>query len=334
MVNTQGTRPATTGLLGKAKLAARVLVLAAAFLPFAAAQEVPFYDLPTDHWAYESVRNLAELGVLRGYPDGRFDGTRAVTRYEVATVAARILSVVNSGTVPTAPTDEAVTGRLATVEDALRNATSLAYTRRLETRVAALEAALFAQTGEDLPVPTTPAEIPAASDDLPSEDAGDDTAATDDDTDGTDVTLGGLRLVDIRFSARPERPFFVGISPGVVSTAGDLYLSVQAGYDGLIGPVGPVGRLTFNGAGRELRLSLDALTMADLPVNGLRVYGGLGFGGTIRPEGGSLLLEAPFGAEYAVTPRVGLFLQLTTSYSFAPIYDVDAELSSGLNLRF
>lgn len=325
-------RPATTGFLRRlfstrVSLAAGALALAAALSPVAAAQELPFYDLPTDHWAFEAVRNLAELGVLQGYPDGRFDGTRAVTRFEVAVVAARLLQVAGGGTVPTAPPGDAVGGRLETVEDGLRNAASLSYARRLETRVAALEAALFAQTGEDLPVPS--AEPPLADDaensaaDAASPSAGDSA-----------LELGGLRLVDIRFSTRPERPFFIGISPGVVSTAGDVYLSVQAGYDGLVGPVGPVGRLTFNGAGRELRLSLDALTMADLPVDGLRVYGGLGFGGTFRPGGGSLLLEAPFGTEYAVTPRLGLFLQLTTSYSFAPIYDVDAELSSGFNLRF
>ena len=343
-------QPVTTGFYKMSfytKLAAGTLALTAALFPVAAAQELPFYDLPTDHWAYESVRNLAELGVLQGYPDGRFDGTRAVTRFEMATVAARLLQFASDGVVPTASNGD-VSERLGTVEDALRNATSLSYTQRLETRVAALEAALFAETGADLPVPATPAEPPSAADALgdgASEDAategGTDSAAdgtidraTDGATDNTDVTLGGLRLVDIRFSARPERPFFIGVSPGVVSTAGDVYLSVQAGYDGLIGPVGPVGRLTFNGAGRELRLSLDALTMADLPVDGLRVYGGLGFGGTVRPGGGSLLLEAPFGTEYAVTPRLGLFVQLTTSYSFAPIYDVAAELSSGINLRF
>lgn len=331
-------QPVTTGFARetgfyKMGWAAGALALAAAFVPVAGAQELPFYDLPTDHWAYESVRNLAELGVLEGYPDGRFDGTRAVTRYEVAVVAARLLQISNDGTVPTASGD--VSERLGTVEDALRNATSLSYTQRLETRVAALEAALFAQTGADLPVPTAPAEPPSAADDSGLDDTNaltDNAPASDGGADGID--LGGLRLVDIRFSVRPERPFFVGISPGVVSTAGDVYLSVQVGYDGLVGPVGPVGRLTFNGAGRELRLSLDALTMADLPVEGLRVYGGLGFGGTVRPGGGSLLLEAPFGTEYAVTPRLGLFLQLTTSYSFAPIYDVDAELSSGFNLRF
>ena len=100
------TQPVTTGFYEKSSytkgtLAAGVLALAAAFLPVAAAQELPFYDLPTDHWAYESVRNLAEVGVLEGYPDGRFDGTRAVTRYEMATVAARLLQFVNDGVVPT-----------------------------------------------------------------------------------------------------------------------------------------------------------------------------------------------------------------------------------------
>ena len=96
------TQPVTTGFYEKSSytkgtLAAGVLALAAAFWPVAAAQELPFYDLPTDHWAYESVRNLAELGVLQGYPDGRFDGTRAVTRYELATVAARLCSTPTTG---------------------------------------------------------------------------------------------------------------------------------------------------------------------------------------------------------------------------------------------
>ena len=285
------------------------------------AQNAPFYDLPETHWAYNSVRKLADLGILTGYPDGRFDGTRAATRYEVSVVAARLLEYA-SGNIPTSGgTAQALSERLGTVENALRNASSLAYTRRLETRISALETALNLKN-----------PVPAAQNE--NDTAALTTTATTPATPLSSTGFAGLRLVDIRFSVRPEHPFFIGISPGVVSTAGDVYLSVQAGYDGLIGPVGPTARLTFNGGSNELRFSVDVVSKADLIVNELRVYGGLGVGATMRPSGDSVLLEAPFGAEYAITPRVGLFVQLITSYGFEPVSNVGAELSSGINLRF
>ncbi len=290
----------------------------------ALAQNVPFYDLPNTHWAYNSVRQLTDLGILTGYPDGRFDGTRAATRYEISVIAARLLDYA-SGNIPTGGgTAEALSNRLGTVENALRNAASLAYTKRLETRISALETALDLE-----------AAAPEQSDDAAALNPTNQ-AVTPPGTSGDLANSGqiGLRLVDIQFSARPEYPFFIGISPGVISTAGDVYLSVQAGYDGFIGPVGPTARLTFNGGSGELRFSADVTTKAELLVNELKVYGGLGFGGTVRPGGSSLLLEAPFGGEYAVTPRVGIFVQLITSYGFAPLSNVDAELSSGINLRF
>ena len=294
--------------------------LAAAFSVPVAAQNAPFYDLPTNHWAYDAVRELSDLGIVTGYPDGRFDGTRAATRYEVSVIAARLLEYAG-GNIPTSGgTAAALSKRLGTVENALRNATALAYTQRLETRISALETALNIQS--------PPAEQGGASaaalqnsDAPPSASSG-------------NSSVGGLRLVDIRFSVRPEYPFFVGISPGVISTGGDVYLSVQAGYDGLLGPVGPAARLTFNGGDRELRFSADVLAKAEILVNELHVYGGLGLGATMRPGGDSLLLEAPFGGEYAITPRVGVFVQLITTYGFAPVSDVGAEFSSGINLRF
>jgi len=309
----------------------RASVLSAALLGTAGAQGAPFYDLSETHWAYESVRDLAELGILTGYPDGRFDGTRATTRYEVAVVAARLLDYVNEveGEAGTASGGEPLAARVAALEvalnDALTGATSLDYTRRLEARVAALERTLSVQQAEDIPIPTE-----AATDDtvaLPTD-------ASAEVAEAAPIALDAGPLVEVRFSRRPEHPFFVGISPGVVSTAGDVYLSVQAGYDALLGPVGPAARLTFNGGLRELRFSVDALAKADLLLDTLKLYGGLGLGATVRPGGGSLLLEAPFGGEYFVTKRVSLFLQLTTSYGFAPISDVDAELSTGINLRF
>lgn len=49
-------------------------------------------DVPSDHWAYEAVRELVEKGYMIGYPDGSFLGNRNLTRYEFAVVVGRILT--------------------------------------------------------------------------------------------------------------------------------------------------------------------------------------------------------------------------------------------------
>jgi hypothetical protein len=282
--------------------------IAAAQPPTGATQPAPeaFWDLPETHWAYHAVRVLTDLGILTGYPDGRFDGTRAATRYELAVVAARLLERAQA-----AGTAEAA---------------ALETTRRLEARVAALETALREAQGAPAPLERGAADVQeAAFRGVPVPAA----AAT-----AGDAVATPLPELQVQFSAPPAYPFYVGISPGVISTAGDVYLSVQAGFDNLVGPVGPAARLTFNGGNRELRIALDALGRADLLSEDLKLYGGLGFGGTVRPSGGAWLIEAPFGTEYLLTPRLGLFLQLVTSYGFAPVNNVDAELSTGFNLRF
>lgn len=50
-----------------------------------------FPDVP-DMWAKDAVASLAAKGILEGYPDGTFKGDRAATRYEVATIVARLLA--------------------------------------------------------------------------------------------------------------------------------------------------------------------------------------------------------------------------------------------------
>lgn len=41
-------------------------------------------DVPRDHWAFSAVDNLFREGILKGYPDGSFNGSRPVSRYELA----------------------------------------------------------------------------------------------------------------------------------------------------------------------------------------------------------------------------------------------------------
>jgi hypothetical protein len=55
-----------------------------------------FADVPTDHWAYAAIQQLAKDGVIVGYPDGTFGGKRAMTRYEFAQALARAIPGIES----------------------------------------------------------------------------------------------------------------------------------------------------------------------------------------------------------------------------------------------
>lgn len=48
-----------------------------------------FADVPWDHWAYQAVQELAQAGVLEGYPNGLYDGAQPMTRYEFAVATYR-----------------------------------------------------------------------------------------------------------------------------------------------------------------------------------------------------------------------------------------------------
>ena len=70
-------------------------VVAAASLVAVAAPALaanPFSDVPMNHWAYDAVEELASKGILEGYPNGTFKGNRAMTRYEIASMVARMMN--------------------------------------------------------------------------------------------------------------------------------------------------------------------------------------------------------------------------------------------------
>ena len=69
---------------------AATLVVGAASTTFAAAN--PFSDVPTDHWAYDAVAQLARDGVIEGYGDTTFQGESAITRYEMAQMIAKAMA--------------------------------------------------------------------------------------------------------------------------------------------------------------------------------------------------------------------------------------------------
>lgn len=66
--------------------------------PAAASTALSAYaDVRRDHWAYDALDTMQELGVLEGYPDRWFSGERTLTRYEMAQVVARLLDVMSRG---------------------------------------------------------------------------------------------------------------------------------------------------------------------------------------------------------------------------------------------
>ena len=62
----------------------------------ACAQLNPAQTVPFDHWAYDAVQQLVDMGIIIGYPDGTFRGNRAMTRYEFAMALSRMLDAVEA----------------------------------------------------------------------------------------------------------------------------------------------------------------------------------------------------------------------------------------------
>lgn len=319
-------------------------------LPVGAIQGAPerFEDVPEGHWAAVAVERLVRLGIVTGYPDETFQGARGATRYELAVIAARLIDYLD-GMLGLLADDEAFVSnlrevardlrevqdyqaRIARIERALEEAASLAYVEALEARIAALERALNELVGEER-FPDALAlegERPrTAAEAVPIE-----PQAVQDGALAPAAVVADHGEAPLRFATLRDNRFYLGLSPGIVSTGGQVAIGVQLGADFLAGPVGAVMRLNFHSGDDELRLSAGAVVrlVSDLP--GVEFYGGLGAGVSLRPAGAAALLEAPFGAEYLVSERIGLFLQLTPSYAFAPIGRVDAALTAGVNLRF
>lgn len=59
--------------------------------PIDPSKSAAFPDVPANHWAYEYVSKLAGNGILKGYPDGTFQGDRTMTRYEFAAMLYRAM---------------------------------------------------------------------------------------------------------------------------------------------------------------------------------------------------------------------------------------------------
>ena len=52
----------------------------------------PCSDVTPDSWAYQAVSQLANAGIVNGYPDGTFKGQNNITRYEMAQMVAKAMA--------------------------------------------------------------------------------------------------------------------------------------------------------------------------------------------------------------------------------------------------
>jgi len=61
-----------------------------------------FKDVPKDHWAAESVKILAQNGVMKGYKDNSYRGDKPITRYELAVTLERVIYFIEQSQKPVA----------------------------------------------------------------------------------------------------------------------------------------------------------------------------------------------------------------------------------------
>ena len=82
----------------KSKVLASVAALMAVGATCAFAAN-PFVDVPTDSWAYKSVVELADAGIIQGVDGQYFQGQRNITRYEAAEMVAKAMAHMDRATV-------------------------------------------------------------------------------------------------------------------------------------------------------------------------------------------------------------------------------------------
>ena len=71
------------------------MILAASLMMLAGAGfAAPYSDVPADHWACKAVDEMAQKGVIQGFPNGTFKGNDNISRYQLAMITSRLLAGV------------------------------------------------------------------------------------------------------------------------------------------------------------------------------------------------------------------------------------------------
>ncbi len=59
-------------------------------------QAQTFSDVPRGHWAFDAVEKSARLGLVVGHGDGKYEGEKPPSRYELAMGMAKVLAEVEN----------------------------------------------------------------------------------------------------------------------------------------------------------------------------------------------------------------------------------------------
>jgi hypothetical protein len=72
-----------------------------------------YEDVNTDHWAYQALYDLSKkYNILEGYPDGKFNGEKNLTRYELAQVLANLVKEIDEEHIQVSPVEKAALNSL------------------------------------------------------------------------------------------------------------------------------------------------------------------------------------------------------------------------------
>lgn len=306
-------------------------------LPTGASKPAPasYVDVVPEHWAADAITRLTALGVLTGYPDGSFGGSRAATRYELAVVAARLVDLFSNSLVDLvsdplfrrALEDAAAAGeRLERLEAVVGDGATGQDVRDLAARIAMIEEYLNEQAGERL--------FPGLS---PLPEAGGDPflQPLTEAADGADVAriLSELEQQLAARQALQARRFWFGMNAGYpVATAAHVGMRDVLPNTHLRFGVG----FAFPGA---FSMTLDAFYEFSELFAAPQLSTYLGGGLHARIGGGQSSLDAVLlaGLEYALGPAstASIFIEAGPALSLAPAFGSgDLVARAGLNLRF
>ncbi len=181
----------------------------------------PFADVPTNHWAYDAIAELAAKGLVEGFPDGTFKGNQPLTRYEMAMIVARIIARIEA--IPTPPPPEVRRADLNAVRtDLTRATTRIAATERTIATLQRLVNEFRAEL-QALGVRVTALE--------------EELSALRARLDNTRITglFDALYIAPVNPPALAGSPL-VGALPGYTFGAADLWPRVRLQYTGTVAP--------------------------------------------------------------------------------------------------
>jgi len=103
-----------------------------------------FPDVPESHWAYKDLLRMKQEGLLVGYPDGLFRGSRPASRYELAVACHAVWANLKGVT-------DGLKSQIDDLNTKLANAATKADIDNLRTAIDALKADLDRIKNEDIP---------------------------------------------------------------------------------------------------------------------------------------------------------------------------------------